>query len=264
MTTIELRAAAPPRAARVGDVLTSEWIKLRSIRSTYLIMLIIVVTALGLSGMNAGVNAMNSGRPPADSLLPTFIGLPYAAVAAGLLGILAFGAEHGTGLIRTTFAAVPRRRAVLAAKAAITGAVCLALGEALAFASFFVVQAILSRHHYGISLAQPGVPGKVLAEGTILCVCALLGTGLGAIIRHTTGSVAALFGLLALPAVLLTLPSPWNDRIGRLTLPFAALQVAVQHPRPGLFAPVVSMLVLLAWPIAVLAAAAVLITRRDT
>jgi len=104
----------------------------------------------------------------------------------------------------------------------------------------------------------------VLAEGAILCVCALLGTGLGAIIRHTAGSVAALFGLLALPAVLLTLPAPWNDRIGRFTLPFAAEQVVVQHPRPSLFSPAVSMLILLAWPAAVLTAAAVLITRRDT
>ncbi len=95
-------------------------------------------------------------------------------------------------------------------------------------------------------------------------MCALLGTGLGAIIKHTAGSIAALFGLLALPAVLLTLPAPWNDRIGGFTLPFAALQVVVQRPRPGLLAPAVSMLVLLAWPAAVLTAAAVLITRRDT
>lgn len=153
---------------------------------------------------------------------------------------------------------------MLAAKAVIIGAVCLAIGEALAFASFFGVQAILSRYHHGVSLSHPGVPGAVLAEGTILCVCALLGTGLGAIIRHTAGSVAALFGLLALPAVLLTLPAPWNDRIGRFTLPFAAEQIVVQHPRPSLFTPAVSMLILLAWPVAVLTAAAVLITRRDT
>jgi len=67
MTAIETRAAAPaapPLAVRAGNVLTSEWIKLRSIRSTYLIMLITVVTALGLSGMNAAVNSsMATGRP---------------------------------------------------------------------------------------------------------------------------------------------------------------------------------------------------------
>ncbi len=51
--------------------------------------------------------------------------------------MLAFTAEHATGLIRTTLVAVPRRRAVLAAKAATAGAVALAAGEVLAFASFF-------------------------------------------------------------------------------------------------------------------------------
>lgn len=265
MTAIETRFAAPAVAVHASNVLTSEWIKLRSVRSTYMIMLIVVATALGLSGLIADMKAIAvSGRPPGDPMLPTFMGMPYAALAAGLLGVLAFGSEHGTGLVRTTFAAVPRRRAVLAAKVTVTGAMALALGEALAFASFFLVQALLSRRHDGLSLTQPGVLGKVLAEGTILCVCALLGTGLGAIIRHTTGSIAALFGMLALPAILLALPAPWTDRIGRFTVPFAALQVVVQHPRPGLFIPAVSMLILLAWPAAVLAAAAVLITRRDT
>jgi ABC-2 type transport system permease protein len=65
-----------------------------------------------------------------------------------------------TRLIRTTFVAVPRRRAVLAAKAATAGAVALAAGEVLAFASFFLTQATLPEHHRGLSLAQPGVPGQ--------------------------------------------------------------------------------------------------------
>ena len=247
------------------NVLASEWIKLRSVRSTYLILLIVVATAVGLSSLIADMKAIAAaGRPPGDPMLPTFMGMPYAALGAGLLGVLAFGSEHGTGLIRTTFAAVPRRRAVLAAKAAVVGAVALALGEALAFVSFFLVQALMSRRHDSLSLTQPGVPGKVLAEGAILCVCALLGVGLGSIIRHTAGSIAALFGMLALPAILLALPAPWTDRIGRFTLPFAALQVAVARPRPGLFTPVVSMLVLLAWPAVGLTVSAVLITRRDT
>jgi hypothetical protein len=64
---------------------------------------------------------------------------------------------------------------VLAAKAAVVGAVALATGEVLAFASFFLVQAILSGHHHGIALSRPGVPGAVLAEGTLLFVCAMLG-----------------------------------------------------------------------------------------
>jgi ABC-2 type transport system permease protein len=65
-----------------------------------------------------------------------------------------------TRLIRTTFVAVPRRRAVLAAKAATAGAVALAAGGVLAFASFFLTQAILPGHHRGLSLAPPGAPAQ--------------------------------------------------------------------------------------------------------
>jgi ABC transporter len=104
----------------------------------------------------------------------------------------------------------------------------------------------------------------VLAAGLLLPVCALVGLGLGAIIRHTAGGIAATAGVIYLLGVLcLFLPSPWHDRIGRFTLAFAAYQVVARHPRPGLFSPAVSLLVLLARPAAALLAAAFVITRRD-
>jgi ABC-2 type transport system permease protein len=181
-----------------------------------------------------------------------------------VLGVLAFSSEYATGLIRTTFAAVPRRWAVLAAKTAVAGTVALAAGELLAFASFFVTQAILSGHHRGLSLSHPGVPGAVLAAGFLLSVCAMVSLALGAIIRHTAGAVAAAAGLIYLLAILcVNLPSPWNDRIGRFTLAIAAYQVVSLHPRTDLFSPALSMLVLIAWPAAALLTAALLITHRD-
>ena len=130
-------------------------------------------------------------------------------LVVGVLGVLAFSTEYDTGLIRTTFAAVPRRRAVLAAKAAVTGTVTLIAGQLVAFTSFFLVQAVLSGHHLGVSLSRPGVPGAVLADGILLFVVAMMGLGLGAIIRHTAGGIAAVAGLIFLPAIGGQLPSPW-------------------------------------------------------
>ena len=66
-----------------------------------------------------------------------------------------------------------------------------------------------------------------------------------------------------LAALCLFLPSPWNARIGRFTLPVAAYQVVALHPQAGLLSPARSLLVLLAWPAAILLVAAVVITRRD-
>ena len=257
-------APAIPLALRARNVLISEWTKLRSVRSTYWTLLVAVVTPIGLSALVAVTlaNAPGNGSP-VDPLLPGLLSLEYAVLAVGVLGVLTFSSEFSTGLVRTTFAAVPRRRAVLAAKAAVLGAVTLVAGELVAFVSFALVQAVLSGKHLGVSLSRPGVLGAVLATGLLLFVVATMGLGLGAIVRHTAGGIAALVGLIFLPAILGLLPAPWGGRVGRFTLLEAARQVTALHPATDLFAPGLSLLVLLAWPALTLLAAALLITRRD-
>jgi hypothetical protein len=84
---------------------------------------------------------------------------------------------------------------------------------------------------------------------------------LGAIIRHTAGAVAALPALIYLPLIVLSLPVPWNERIGRFTMLIASYQLVSLHPQAGLLSPILSMLVLLAWPGVGLAVAAFLINR---
>jgi len=248
------------------DVLACEWIKLRSVRSTHWSMLVALVTPIGISALVAVTLANVPGRGPAghvDPLLPGLVSLEYAALSVAVLGVLTISAEYSTGLIRTTFTAVPRRRAVLAAKAAVLGAVTLAVGEVVAFACFGLVQAVLAGKHLGVSLSHPGVPGAVLANGLLLFVVAIMGVGVGALVRHTAGGIAAVVGLIFLPAGLALLPAPWGSRVGRFTLLEAARQVTALHPATNLFAPAWSLLVVLAWPAAALLIAAVAITRRD-
>jgi len=256
--------AQVPVAVRARDVLTSEWTKLRSVRSTYWTVLVAVVTPIGLSALVAVTLSNAPGQSaPVDPLLPGVLSQEYAVLAVGVLGVLAFSTEYSTGLIRTTFAAVPRRRAVLAAKTAVVGALTLVVGELVAFASFALVQAVLSGKHLSVSLSRSGVPGAVLASGLLLFVVATMGLGLGAIIRHTAGGIAALIGLIVLPVILGLLPAPWGNRLARFTLFDAVRQVTALHPATDLFAPAASLLVLLAWPALTLLVAAVVITRRD-
>ena len=266
--------SAPSLATRATDLIGSEWTKFRSVRSTFWALLVAVVTPVAVSTVVAfafasadqhGAPRAGTGKPapPTDPLLPAVISLEYAVIAVAVLGVLAFTAEYSTGLIRVTFAAAPRRRAVLAAKAAVLAAVTLAVGEGVAFASFGLDQAILAGHHQGVSLGRPGVPGAVLCAGLLLCVCTLLGLALGAIVRHTAGGIAATIAVILVPGIVALLPSPWSGRIGRFTLLDAARQVSALHPAADLFSPDWSLLVLLAWPAAGLALAAVLITRRD-
>ena len=256
--------STPSLPVRALDLLASEWTKFRSVRSTCWSLLVALVTPVAVSAVVAFAFANASAPGPApDPLLPEVISLEYAVIAVSVMGVLAFTAEYSTALIRVTFSAAPRRRAVLAAKAAVLAAVTLAAGELVAFASFWLVQAVLAGHRRGVSLAQPGVAGAVLSAGLLLCVCALLGLALGAVIRHTAGGIAATVAVILVPGILALLPAPWNARLGRFTLLDAARQVSALHPAADLLSPGWSLLVLLAWPAAALAAAAVLITRRD-
>jgi len=262
------RPAAGSAAARARDTLAFEWIKLRSVRSYAWTLAIAAVVTIGLTAFLAHtVSAAphSPGGGPLSSPVISFLAYAeYGVLPVSILGALAFTSEFGTGLISTTFTAVPRRWAVVAAKAAVVGAVTLLAGEILAFASFWLTQAILAAHHRGVSLAHPGVLRGVLSAGLLMAVCAVTGLGLGAIIRHTAGAIAATVAVIYLLAALcLSLPSPWKADIGRFTLAFAAYQLVTLHPQAGLFSPLVSLLVLLAWPALALVVAAVLVSRRD-
>jgi hypothetical protein len=251
-------------AVRARDVLACEWTKLLSVRSTFWTMLVAVATPIAISALvAAAITSAPKRGPQTDPLLPGLLSLEYAVLSVAVLGVLAFSTEYSTGLIRTTFAAMPRRRAVLAAKAGVLGLVTVAAGELVAFASFLITQVVLSGHHLGVSLSAPGVPGAVLAEGLLLFVVAMLGLATGAIVRHTAGGIAVVVGVIILPGILAVLPALWGGRIGRFTLVDAAHQVTALHPAANLFAPALSLVVLLAWPALALLAAALTITRRD-
>ena len=259
--------AVPSWPVRARDVLSCEWTKLRSVRSNGWTLLIAAVVTLGVTAIVAASFASTpaSGqRTPIDPLATSFLGYAeYTTAPVTVLSVLVFTSEYGSGLIRTTFTAVPRRRAVLAAKAAVTGMAAFTVGVLLALACFFLTQAILSSRHRGLSFSHPGVPGAVLAVGFALAVSAVVGVGVGAIIRHTAGGIAAAVIVVYLLGVLcLILPAPWNTRLGKFTLPFAAYQAVMLHPNAGLLSPGLSVLVLVAWPAVPLLVAAAVIVRR--
>ena len=265
MTT--MTAAMPVRAR---DVLASEWIKLRSVRSTYLTLLVAAAAAVVVgylvthSDVTHWATMTRQQRAAFDPVSDSFSGLGLAQLAFGALGVLAICSEYTTGQIRTTFAAVPRRRSVLAARAAVAGGVTLVAGELVALATFFTGQWALSARHLDVTIAHPGALRGVLAAGFYLAVMAWVGLGLGAIIRHTAGAITAMTAVVFLvPTIIHALPAPWNVSIGKYTLNLAAQQMIAQHPTPGYFAAAPSFLIVAAYAAAAIAAGAFLITRRD-
>jgi ABC-2 type transport system permease protein len=257
-------ASSAARAALWRDVLAAEWIKTWSVRSTAWLVAIAAVTAVGGSILLA-VSDRASAKPiPLDPVASVFLAwLEYPILAVGILGVLTLTSEFTTGLIRTTFAAVPQRLIVLAGKAVVTAVVTFVVGETLAFISFLSTTAIRGSRDGAPSLGHSGVLRALLAGGVALCAISLLGLGLAAILRSTVAAIATLPVLIYLPLAVLTLPHPWNNDIGRFTLLLASYQLVSEHPHAGLFDQPLSLAVVLSWPAAALLIGALTLTRRD-
>ena len=247
---------------RAVDLLRSEWTKLRSVRSTRWSLLIAALTAIGASAVVAF--ASRTAPPPSDPLASIFLGwLEYPLLAVGILGVLAFTSEHATGQIRTTFTTVPQRRTVVAAKAAVVGGLILVFGEAMAAASFAATELVLTGTDNRIDSSASVVALKLAAAGLVLAGVALVGLAMGVILRNTAAAIAALPAVLYLPLVTLSLPSPWNHRLGQFSLLGSAYQLVSDHPNRNLLSPGPAVVVVLAWPAAALTIAAVLVCQRD-
>jgi ABC-2 type transport system permease protein len=157
-----------------------------------------------------------------DPVGDSFTGLVFAQLAFGVLGVLAFSSEYGTGMIRTTLAATPRRGTLFTAKALVVGALTLVLGEVFAFGTFLLGQAALATAHLQVTLTSPGVLRAVSSAGLYLGVVALVGCGVGALLRHTAGGIAAMFGVIFLAWPVARALESWSYLPDRLILSNAA------------------------------------------
>jgi ABC-type transport system involved in multi-copper enzyme maturation permease subunit len=257
----------PPSWLR--DLLAAEWIKFRSVRSSYWVLLLAAVPCLligPLISQNiesdwARLNARGFGF---DQYAVSFRGFQFGLLVFGALGVLVISSEYSTGLIRTTFAAVPQRRAVLAAKAAVLGAVALVVGELLAFAAFFASQAFLNDIGRGHSISDPGALRAVLCAGLSMAVIGLVGVGTGALLRSPAGAISALFGVVfILPGAISGFPAPWNTRIGKFLPTNAIAQLINQNTDPMMLPRPWAFVIMIAYPAAFLGLAAYLLKRRD-
>ena len=187
-TAVETRTRSPRGRYGFTDVTRMEWIKLRSLRSTWWTL---AVTAAGTVGIAVAVG-LNTRDASGDLTNNALAGVVPGLLLAGALGVLTMTGEYTSGTIRVTLAAIPRRPLVLAAKAAVFGAVTLVVGEAASFIAFFAEAATLRHGIAAPTLGQPGVLRAVVVTGAGFCLIGLLGLGLGAIIRHSAAAVGVL------------------------------------------------------------------------
>ncbi|MCF3124584.1 ABC transporter permease [Streptomyces arenae] len=263
---------------RFRDLVAAEWLKLWAPRSTGWALLI---AGLAVLAFNTGTaydtyrywSAENDARDTArfvrDGIALQEAFTTNAALvlmlSAGAVGALALVSEHRTGLIRTTFAAVPARRALMTAKVLVTAAVMTAFGAAVAGGSFWLTQAILSGKGVGVPIGHPGAWRLVVASALLAPVSALAGLALGAVLRHGGTTMVASFVVLLLVPIVLSEDRHWTAVLGHATPYKAWLRLAdpatVQSPYPSTAAG--AWLVLAVWPVAAAVVAVLTVDRRD-
>ncbi|MFF0384151.1 ABC transporter permease [Streptomyces sp. NPDC004286] len=267
--------AEPP--ARFRDLLASEWIKTRSLRSTPWTLAFTALFVIGSAAVAAlaEVNDLRTMSPAAraDQGFHVFVAFPAAGymtlmLVAGSVGALTVVSEYSSGLIRTTTVAVPARGAVVLAKAVVTAALWTAVGTVISTGCFLISQAILNGQQAGVPLTHPGVLRALMASDLLAPVCALIGLGIGTLIRHSaTTMVTSAFTLVMLPPIF-SQSARWSAAISH-AMPVTAWKRLVQNWAPDTHSLAYSATVpgswavYALWPLIAVVLAAVVVRHRD-
>jgi ABC-type transport system involved in multi-copper enzyme maturation permease subunit len=229
----------------------SEWIKFRSLRSTWWSIGIALLISVGLGILFSdlrGNDIQTHGGFESDQTALSLRGFYLAQLAVGVLGVLFVTGEYSTGMIRATLSAVPKRLPVWVAKISVFAVVIFAITLVAAFVAFLGGQAVLSSyvfhgivvngpngnteiisgqnvaalHSLGVSISHPGSIRAIFGAALYMVGIGLLGLGCGFIVRNTGGAIATLFGLvLVLPLLAQALPSSEQQHITKF-LPLLA------------------------------------------
>jgi ABC-2 type transport system permease protein len=250
----------------VNGILLSEWTKVRSVRSTMWTLLTsaVLMIAIGVAFSMIMTASWDNLAPQMaatfDATSVSLSGSGFAALATAALGVLVISGEYRTGMIRTTFLAVPRRSHALAAKAAVLAVTVFIVTAGASFVSFFAGQALLVPTGSQASLGDPGVLRAILGTGLYLTASGLFGLAVGALVRHAAGAIAAVIGLIfVLPPMMYALPGDW----ARYVTTNAGQQIMSMRPAEGALGPWTGFGVYCAWIAVTMIAAAVLMNRRD-
>src|SRR5580693_976600 len=198
-------APAPTLGPALLRTLRSEFTKLRSVRSTYWIMFVLVVASAAwcvaycLGTVHQWPHMSAQDRSGFDATQNSILGLALL----GQLVIVVFGAlmitsEYSTGMVRTSLTVMPRRGTLYAAKAAVFAAVSLVVAFVASFGTFFLGRVLLGSTHVTMSLSKPGVMRSLIITALFVEPCGLDAFGIGALVRNTAAALILAFGFLVL------------------------------------------------------------------
>ncbi|MBR7829555.1 hypothetical protein KDK95_24835 [Actinospica sp. MGRD01-02] len=256
-TTRSFHMDAPIRRITFREALDSEFAKIRSVRSTYWTLLICVVLSVGISLLIAAVTSANwdtlsaTNRATVD-MSSVVAGVYFGVLVVGVLGVLVVSTEYGTGMMRTSLTAFPRRSVLFLAKAVVLTLVVLVTGIIIAFASYGVASPFYTKHGVDLSLSHGANVRALLAVPVYLALVALMGLALGFLLRHTAAAISTLVGLFfVVPIITNFLPGTLGKDLNKIVPSNAGSAMMVTHAAtPGstpTLSPIGGFVALLIW-----------------
>jgi ABC-2 type transport system permease protein len=230
-------------SALVGRTLRAEWTKLRSVPSTFWLLLatvastiafgLLVCSAVDTGGGTPGCTPGAPGCGDEDVVLNSLSGAYLGQIAVVALGVLAATAEYATGTIRSTFAAMPGRSRVVLAKAVALEGPVLVAGLLASAGSFLFGQPILhangfipSQGYPTASLVDAPAVRAIMGTALYLGVIALFAFALGTIVRRPGAALAVVLTVVYAPAIVsLMLAEPLRGWVQKASPMMAGLAV---------------------------------------
>ena len=267
--------SAPTRPARaevethpvtLPRVLRAEVIKFVTLRSTVAILgaaivgMIAIALLVAYNTRHLGANLDPNDLVPSATLQGYYLG----QLLIGSLGVLFVSSEYGTGMIRSTLAAVPTRLPVLLAKTLVVLVIAAVSMIVVSVVAFVAAQALLSHYRSGFSLSDPGVLRVVLGTGIYLTLVGLLGSAIGWIVRNTPGAIVTYIAvILVVPLLVGNVLGSAGKHIAEYLPTNAGAAFSTSVPDGLSLHAVPGLLVMIAWVVAALVVAATVLTRRD-
>ncbi len=258
----------------MSAALGAEWTKLRTVGETWWLTAGVIAVAIAASAAMVATTHVSPGAPGGgpDPTKLALTGVDLAQAVVAVIAVLAIGEEYGTGMVRVSLAAVPRRHAMLGAKAlAVAGitvaAAVLAVAGCVAVGGALLPSAGIDPAHGGgiVSITHAGTARAAVGAVAYLVLIALLSLGIGAIVRDTAVATGCVLGLLYLPPLLaLLLADPWRRHIEQIAPMTAGLAVeATRRLGAQPDSPWGGLAILAAWAVGALVAGGAVLRVRD-
>ena len=192
----------PVTRTHLGHAISSEWTKIRSVRSTMWTLGVFLLLVVGIGLLVAVLVAANQGEESLKGQNPLsfgVFGLLLGSMCIITLGVLTTASEYGTGMIRTTMTACPSRARVLTAKAIVFFAV--------AFTVTFASVLLVAVADVAMLKGAKDPSGGEWLRGTFgislyIALLGLLSLVVGSIIRHSAGAITIMIALVLAPLVI--------------------------------------------------------------